>query len=91
MKMMLATFGTQRRPRVVRAANREWARAWAKRWWEIDALCADDARKLIERADAGLGTSDPTLGRIIDTGRHAKAHATNGAAIAHDRAARRKP
>ncbi len=68
--MLLATFGRERRPRCVRRAEWDWAKAWAKRWWLVEAESADQARELIGRAN-GDGWSGPApAGRIVDCGRH---------------------
>ncbi len=50
-RLMLAITGRLRRPRVVPGGPdfERWARAWARRWWVVEAENADLAREAIER------------------------------------------
>lgn len=44
---MLALFGRERRPRVVPDEDWKWAKAWANRWWVVEAPSPLEARRLI--------------------------------------------
>lgn len=72
MLMLLALFGRERKPRVSRRDLWPWTKAWANRWWVVEAASADDARELIARAEGGDfdGRAPAPEGRIVDCGRH---------------------
>ena len=78
-RLMLAVTGRLKRPRVVRGGFdvERWTRAWARRWWVVDAATADDARDAIARYDAkcdrvGLGVPvDAMAYGIVASGRNA--------------------
>lgn len=68
-RMLLAIVGLQRRPRVVPPDRWKWAKAWARRWWHVEAASADQARLLIERTELGLGVEGAC---VLDCGRNAR-------------------
>lgn len=72
-RMLLAVCGRERRPRCFPASRWKWAKAWARRWWLVEAGCAKEARMLIARACGQQIHSkvDPP-GRIVDCGRNAR-------------------
>lgn len=72
--MMLATFGRQRLPRLLPQVDHDWARAWASRWWIVEAADVGAARSLIRRTEVGAapGLSPSIEGRIVTCGRNCR-------------------
>lgn len=66
-RLLLATYDTQRRPRVVSWSGEKHVRAYARRWWIVEAPDAAAARTAIALADAGKSHG----GRVVDCGRNA--------------------
>lgn len=75
-ELLLAVMERQRRPRVVPPSQWTWAKAWARRWWRVEATSADDARRRIALYEVAL-VANPTVtvdGRsrgILECGRNA--------------------
>jgi len=77
--IMLALTGRLRRTRVVPGGtdHRRWARAWARRWWIVQAESADLVRDAVARYEercARVGLSIPVDAReygILESGRNA--------------------
>lgn len=66
-RFVLATYGPQRRPRVVQREHEKYAKAYARHWYEVEAENAEQARALIARLPM---QPEAGKGRLIDCGSH---------------------
>lgn len=75
-EFLLALMPRQRRPRALPSSQWAWAKAWARRWWRVEATSADDARRRVALFEVAL-VANPSVAidarsrGILECGRNA--------------------
>lgn len=74
---LLALMGRQRTPRVVPDCDWIWAKAWARRWWRVEADSPEHARELIAAHEVLLAANpnvavDGRSRGILECGRNGR-------------------
>lgn len=74
-RMLLSLFGREKTPRLEAAVDYAWVKAFAARWWLVEAASLDAALEHIRRArflSPREQAPMPGLGRVVDCGRNAR-------------------